>query len=90
MIFLECRPSSALGLERPGDATDALAPKSERVVEEAIDDTVSTNVATVELSVPLAAPSPALTEAKKTDAATMPVAGVEPESTRVILEDSIG
>jgi hypothetical protein len=33
MMLFVCSPSSALGLEQPGNATDALAPKPEKVVD---------------------------------------------------------
>jgi hypothetical protein len=84
-VVLVCRPSSALGLEQPGNATDAPAPEPEKVV-----DATPTTVTVVE---PLVQPKthvPSPTRAKDASVRDVPVAEAEPKNAKEIPENPMG
>jgi hypothetical protein len=61
-----CRPSSALGLEQPGDAVDIPAPEPEKAFDATIHDTVPATIGDTESSVLPKIPTPVGVETGRT------------------------
>lgn len=76
-MFLVCRTSSALGLEKPGDAAEAPSPESEKASDAVVLDAMPT--IEVESSFPLEISAHANAEATRTNAEARPTVEGEPE-----------
>lgn len=74
------RPSSALGLEQPGDAADVLAPEPEKTLDAAVLVMVPATTTTVELSVPLETSAPADMEVERADVGAKQAVEEEPKT----------
>jgi hypothetical protein len=75
LLLLVCSPFSTLGLEQPGNATDAPAPEPEKVVEPLVQPEIHV-------------PSP--TRVEDADVRDVPVIEAESENAEQVLEKPVG
>jgi hypothetical protein len=74
-LLLVCSPSSALGLEKPGNATETLAPEPKKKSDVTASSAVPAIVMLVESSVPEEPPECVVVEARGADLGVQPPMG---------------